>query len=60
KMLWYKKKYDETELMRAVEKFNDKELELDLRKFLPRQYRTFIKDLKNNVLAKLRDVKPSD
>lgn len=53
KMLWCRKKYDEAELLYAVEKFSEKELELDLKKFLPRQYGTFIKDLKNNVLAKL-------
>jgi len=56
KMDWYKAKYDPMDLTAAIEKYGEKAVESDLGKFLPRNYRPFIKDLKNKVLEKLGEL----
>lgn len=53
KMHWYKMKYDFSELVSALKKFREDSLENDLRKFLPKNYRLFIKELKVRTLEKL-------
>lgn len=53
KLRWYKMSYNFTNLTAAVKRFNEKGLENDLRKFLPKNYRPFIKELKSRTLEKL-------
>lgn len=53
KMQWYKKEYDPSNLIHAVEAFTEKDLTADLNQFLPRNYRPFLKQLKQNTLQKL-------
>lgn len=53
KMLWYRLKYDPNDLMASIGKFKEENLKRDLGKFLPQNYRTFVKELKTKTLEKL-------
>ncbi len=55
KMEWYKEPYLFSDLASAVERFGEKDLINDLGKFLPRNYRSFIRELKTRTLEKLRE-----
>jgi len=56
KMRWYKMTFSGEKLIKAIESFKEKELRDDLGKFLPKDYRPFIRDLKGEVLKKLKAV----
>jgi len=53
KMRWYKMKYDFSNVVSAVQRYRQEGLEDDLRKFLPRNYRPFIKEIKIKTMEKL-------
>lgn len=53
KMKWCRKSYKSKDLIRAVQQTKEKELYNDLAKFLPKNYRQVITDLKKNILQKL-------
>lgn len=53
KMKWYRKGYEPKDLIHAIQKANEKDLYNDLAKFLPKNYRGTILDLKKNILEKL-------
>ncbi|MBI4208737.1 MAG: nucleotidyl transferase AbiEii/AbiGii toxin family protein [Deltaproteobacteria bacterium] len=53
KMKWYKTTYHRPDLISSIKNFKEKELEMDLRKFLPKNYRSFIKELLNRTLRHL-------
>jgi predicted nucleotidyltransferase component of viral defense system len=53
KMKFYNKKFDYNELKKKIENFDEREIFLDLNKFLPVTHRKIIKDLKSLALAKL-------
>lgn len=57
KLNWYKMEYDLSKLLVLVEKFKEKALKEDLGKFLPKQYRSIVKDLKARTLEKLKEEK---
>jgi hypothetical protein len=53
KLKWYNKKYEKTGLLESIQKINDKELYNDLAKFLPKNYRKILHDLKAQILKRL-------
>jgi len=53
KMKFYNKKFDYNELKKKIESFDEKEIFLDLNKFLPVTHRKIVKDLKSLTLVKL-------
>ena len=53
KMQWYKKEYDSADLIHAIKSFEQDSLAMDLNKFLPKNYRPFLKDLQQKTLEKL-------
>ncbi len=53
KMNYYKKKYTVKDVITAINTFDVKEVERDLGKFLPKNYRSIIKDFKQKVLEKM-------
>jgi len=53
KMKWYGKDYQLAALTKAIEQANEKDLYNDLARFLPKNYRETITDLKKNILQKI-------
>lgn len=53
KMKFYNKKFTFDQLKKKIKNFDDKEIYLDLNKFLPITHRKIIKDLKDLILVKL-------
>lgn len=58
KMRWYRSKYEFLDLVDSIKKFDEKTLMTDLGKFLPKNYRSFIRELKNRTLEKLGTPQP--
>ncbi|MBI1870148.1 MAG: hypothetical protein HYS07_03040 [Chlamydiae bacterium] len=52
-MEWYKKSFSISDLVDRVNFFKEKNIKRDLQKFLPKNYRPFLKELKVKTLAKL-------
>jgi predicted nucleotidyltransferase component of viral defense system len=53
KMDWYKIRYDYANLLAAIGKYSAKTIGKDLEKFLPGNYRPFLKELKRKIMEKL-------
>jgi len=53
KMKFYNKKFSYDKLIKKIERFDEKEISVDLNRFLPTTHRQFVKDLKNLTLEKL-------
>lgn len=55
KMKWYGKDYRQEDLTATITDAKEKELYQDLARFLPKQYRQTISDLKKNILGKIAE-----
>ena len=57
KLKFYNEKYNPEEFIEKVKKWNNKDLDNDIRKFLPLKDRSIIPEIKNLILAKFDEVK---
>lgn len=57
KLKYYKEKYNSNEFIKKIEGWNEKELDSDIRRFLPLKDRSIIPEIKKLLLAKFEEIK---
>lgn len=57
KLKYYKEKYEPEKFIKKVKNWNDKELDNDIRRFLPLKDRPIITEIKNLLLEKFEEIK---
>lgn len=57
KLKYYKEKYEPEEFVKKVKKWDDKELDSDIRRFLPLKDRSIIPEIKTLLLEKFEEIK---